>query len=149
MPRVKEARGLSCELTERTLTAGTSGRGLSCLFGDGSRLGPCRCMHPPPTPTPLPPPLPGSSLPQGCNHSRLHVTAPRSNWPVTLRALGGCREGGCWWEEPPYVGLPWRLGRLMSEHAVTNDIPEPIGYSANGQFAASLTNAHAMPSTHK
>ena len=24
------------------------------------------------------------------------------------------------------------------EHAVTNDIPEPIGYTANGQFTASL-----------
>lgn len=29
-----------------------------------------------------------------------------------------------------------------SEHAVTNDIPEPIGYTANGQFAASLTVLH-------
>lgn len=27
-----------------------------------------------------------------------------------------------------------------NEHAVTNDIPEPIGYTANEQFAASLTH---------
>lgn len=46
------------------------------------------------------------------------------------------------------MGLPWRLGRLMSEHAVTNDIPEPIGYRANGQFAASLTNDTQMEEAH-
>lgn len=60
--------------------------------------------------------------------------------------VGGGGWGG--WEEPPYVGLPWRLGRLMSEHAVTNDIPEPIGYSANGQFAESLTNGTQIAEAH-
>lgn len=60
-------------------------------------LGLCRCMVPPP---------PEVLSPQSCNHSRLHhVTAPCSNWPVTLSALGG--------EGLAFVGLPWRLGHLM------------------------------------
>lgn len=36
-----------------------------------------------------------------------------------------------------------------SEHAVTNDIPEPIGYTANGQFAASLTLLHNKQTSRK
>lgn len=43
--------------------------------------------------------------PQSCNHSAPRVTAPRSNWPVTLRALAG--------KGLAFVGLPWWLGHLM------------------------------------
>lgn len=72
--------------------------------------------------------------PYSCNHSRLHVTAPCSNWPVTLRVLGG-GAGLC--------GAAMATGPFNeNEHAVTNDIPEPIGYTANGQFAAALTQTH-------
>lgn len=72
--------------------------------------------------------------PQSHNHSRLRATAPCSNWPVTLRALvGGGGVGLC--------GAAMATGPFNeNEHAVTNDIPEPIGYTANGQFAASLTH---------
>lgn len=74
-------------------------------------------------------------LPQSCDHSRLRVTAPCSNWPVTLRALG---EGGAGLCEAAMATGPFN----ESERTVTNDIPEPIGYTANGQFAASLTVLH-------
>lgn len=77
--------------------------------------------------------------PQSCNHSRLHVTAPCSNWPVTLHALGGGGEG----EGAGLCGAAMATGPFNeNEHAVTNDIPEPIGYTANGQFAASFTHLH-------
>lgn len=79
---------------------------------------------------------PGRLLsPQSRNRSRLRVTAPRSNWPVTLCAL---EEGGAGLCEAAMATGPFN----EREHAVTNDIPEPIGYTANGQFAASLTVLH-------
>lgn len=74
--------------------------------------------------------------------------------------LGALITADCMSQRPALIGLSlsvrsggaggWGLCRAAmatgpfneSEHAVTNDIPEPIGYTANGQFAALLTHSH-------
>lgn len=120
------------------------------MFGDGSRLVPCRCLVALAAPPHLAPLFLRAVITADCMSQRpaliglslymhLEVGWGDGGWGV---------GGGGGWEEPPYVGLPWRLGRLMSEPAVTNDIPEPIGYSANGQFAASLTNDTQIEGAH-
>lgn len=99
---------------------------LACCSDCSKRVGPCLLS------------------PHSCDHSRLHVTAPRSNWPVTLPVL---EEGGAGLCEAAMATGPFN----EHEHAVTNDIPEPIGYTANGQFAASLTvllNSKQAERTH-
>lgn len=93
--------------------------------GGGGGVGGKRLLHPHTPPHPE----------QSWNHSGLDVTAPRSNWPATLRSL---EEGGAGLCDAAMATGPFN----ESEHAVTNDIPEPIGYTANEQFAASLTVLH-------
>lgn len=94
VPHVMERWG--CGVFKADMTS--RGRGSMCLFGDGSCWDFAGVWSPPPE----------VLSPQSCNHSRLHVTAPCSNWPVTLSALGGGGEEGL-----AFVGLPWRLGHLM------------------------------------
>lgn len=124
VPHVMERWG--CGVFKADMTS--RGRGSMCLFGDGSCWDFAGVWSPPPE----------VLSPQSCNHSRLHVTAPCSNWPVTLSALGGGGGRGAGLCRAAMATGPFN----ENEHAVTNDIPEPIGYTANGQFAASLTHSH-------
>lgn len=105
------------------------GPGSSCLFGDGScwDLAGGWC------------PLHGSSL------LRAVITADcMSHRP----ALIGLSLSMCWGGGAGLCGAAMATGPFNeNEHAVTNDIPEPIGYTANGQFAASLTLAQQYTNT--
>lgn len=131
---------------------GPPGAGPVCLEMD---LGwdPAGVWLPPPPPPCLAPLFLGAVITADCMSQRPALIGLSLSMHLGVGwgesgGRGGWGGGGGRWEEPPYVGLPWRLGRLMSEHAVTNDIPEPIGYSANGQFAASLTNDTQMEEAH-
>lgn len=79
-------------------------------------------------------PLPGSRL------LRAVITADcMSVRPVLI----GLSLSVLWWGGAGLCRAAMATGPFNeSEHAVTNDIPEPIGYTANGQFAASLTHSH-------
>lgn len=99
------------------------GPGSSCLFGDGSCWDPAGEWCP----------LPGSSL------LRAVITADcMSQRPALIGLSLSMRLG---WGGAGLCGAAMATGPFNeNEHAVTNDIPEPIGYTANGQFAASLTH---------
>lgn len=101
------------------------GPGSSYLFGDGSCWDPAGVYCP----------LPGSSLLRAVIIADCMSQRPALIGLSLSMRWGGGGGGLC--------GAAMATGPFNeNEHAVTNDIPEPIGYTANGQFAASLTHLH-------
>lgn len=77
--------------------------------------------------------------PRSCNHSILRVTAPRSNWAVTLVALAG--------RGLAFVGLPWRLGHLMKTSTLW--LMTSLSPSDILQMDNLLYHSHARTTIHK
>ena len=127
VPHVLEGWGCRARGASMTCRAVGSSR----LLGDGSCWDPAGVWCPPP----------GSSL------LRAVITADcMSQRPaliglsLSVRGQGGAGLCGAAMATGPFN---------ENEHAVTNDIPEPIGYTANGQFAASLTHLHNNTQTRR